>query len=556
MSPRLTRCTVLVAHIPPHATNEQVRFHLSRAGVIQYLSELSCSDGYGNYLYCHYRFPGNAAHAVHTLDGQPFLSGRLRILPASLRPPPPGTVPVPMASLIPSPEDVLRTASPLPILHPPTPRPLPIPTPPHPTSHLPSPHTPFPHPPPSIPYAQPQPPPPATSPPLHAFSAVPRPALQPQPTLISPPHTHSLAFPPQPPILHSITRQATPLSSPLPVAPPVAVPQIPLDTPSPGITRPVPSYYVPPAVSHLPTGYVQPPRISPFFGDVSSKGHGVDFDSWKFEVESLLRDGTYPEQILAPHVRQSIRGEPSRLIQTLGPHASIAAIILELEGSYGTVQDGPTLLQKAYNSHQEDQETAAGFGRRLKLLVFEACRRDGLPAASMDVVLRQIFWRGLRDQQLKNICRHRKDEAHTFDHLVRLVRMGEQELVVIKRQPKELPTVPPRTPDPNLKDALATIASSLADLKVGFAASTHQPLPPPPPRVNSFPMVSSHPPRSTPIECFKCGQTGHISRGCRNPPKRPKQSHLQLNSNLSPQGVMWQAAVPLAPAASTTPPMS
>ncbi|XP_022111734.1 uncharacterized protein LOC110990976 [Acanthaster planci] len=321
--------------------------------------------------------------------------------------------------------------------------------------------------------------------------------------------------------------------------------QLPLLSPLP--QRPMPAYPpLPPPL--LPTGYVQPPRISLFMGD-STKGHGVDFDTWKFEVESLLRDATYSERVLAPYVRQSIRGEPSRLIQTLGPHASIPQLIHELEASYGTVQDGPALLQKAYNSQQEDQESAAAFGRRLKLLVFDSCRRGGLPQSSMDTVLRQIYWRGLRDPDVRNACRHLKDTVADFDHLVRLVRKGEQEAQSISRRPLKVQRPPQQpasvssTSDQPFSEALSSINSTLAELKVAL----HPPHTPSPQPSSQKPGTAQPPVRQQPVECFRCGEQGHISKGCRNPAK-PKTSgtthQTQLNSPLPPQRGMWQAATP------------
>ena len=514
-SRRSNRSTVLVTNIPVQATAEQVQQHMSQAGLVQSVSKLYRSSGsFGTYLYCHYRFPDDATHAILYLNRQPFLDGHPHVQRSFLQPPPPGTEQIPLASLLPS-----DHISPLPIIHPPTPPPVS-------RSHTP---------PPTLTAAQPMIPPPIEH--ESAFSVVPSPVAVRSST------AGPAAHPTQPLHFH-------PLPGPVTIPPPHnPFNPTPVYNP-PHPQHPIPSYpTIPPPL--LPTGYIQPPRISVFMGD-SNKGHGVDFDSWKFEVESLLRDATYSERVLAPFVRQSIRGEPSRLIQTLGPHASIHQLIHELEASYGTVQDGPALLQKAYNSHQEDQESAAAFGRRLKLLTYDACRRGGLPQSSMDTVLRQIYWRGLRDPEVRNACRHLKDTAGDFDHLVRLVRKGEQEVQATScrppkdhRPPHPVVPVPATTPQP-FSEALSNINSTLAELKVALRPTANNASSP---KHTAVPKPNTNPPpvRQQPVECFRCGEKGHISKGCRNPPK-PKTNgttpQAPLNTPLSPQRGMWQAAEP------------
>ena len=117
--PHAHNCSVLVTDIPIQATLEQVQLHLSRAGTIASISNMyRTGGGTGMSLYCHYRFPQNAAHAITHLSGQSFLNGFPRIVQAFPQPPPPGTVPIPMASLLPTSADALHTSTPLPVLHP------------------------------------------------------------------------------------------------------------------------------------------------------------------------------------------------------------------------------------------------------------------------------------------------------------------------------------------------------------------------------------------------------------------------------------------------------
>ena len=67
------------------------------------------------------------------------------------------------------------------------------------------------------------------------------------------------------------------------------------------------------------TNAFQPPRIVTFSGSGDSKD--VSFETWKFEVETLLREGTHSKKEIASLARKSLRGQASDVVRILvGKH--------------------------------------------------------------------------------------------------------------------------------------------------------------------------------------------------------------------------------------------
>ena len=66
--------------------------------------------------------------------------------------------------------------------------------------------------------------------------------------------------------------------------------------------------------------YTQPPRISHFSGDPSSKD--TPFDLWQFEVRSLLKDRQYEPDAIKTAVIKSLKGEAGRVAMRLGHSSS------------------------------------------------------------------------------------------------------------------------------------------------------------------------------------------------------------------------------------------
>lgn len=179
--------------------------------------------------------------------------------------------------------------------------------------------------------------------------------------------------------------------------------------------------------------FSRPPRISNFSGAVS-KGE-VSFEAWKYEVKCLMKDNIYHRDLLLQSVRQSLKGEASRLAMHLGENATLDNILQKLETVYGIVESGMTLLQQFYNAQQEIQEPVAEYGCRLEDIINKAIQRGAVARHQVDEMLRNKLWSGLRDGSMKSSTRYKYETVKDFDTLVAELRAVEQEMKELERLP-------------------------------------------------------------------------------------------------------------------------
>ncbi|XP_077864102.1 modulator of apoptosis 1-like [Saccoglossus kowalevskii] len=162
-------------------------------------------------------------------------------------------------------------------------------------------------------------------------------------------------------------------------------------------------------------------------GDPKGKDN-VTFECWKYEVQCLLRDRVHSRKVLTQAIRKSVRGEAGQVVMGMGVDPTVEAIVAKLEGMYGVVDTGSALLQQFYNSKQESGETIAAYGCRMEVSIQRVCERGGIARSVLDETLRTVFWKGLWNQRIKDIVRHRYETVRDFDELLRIMRVAEQEV--------------------------------------------------------------------------------------------------------------------------------
>lgn len=166
------------------------------------------------------------------------------------------------------------------------------------------------------------------------------------------------------------------------------------------------------------------PRISVFSGD---SGKDVSYDIWRYEVRSLVRDGSHSEAVISRAIRKSVRGEPARVVMQLGERAEVFDILGKLDSLYGTVESSELLLANFYSSTQGEKESVASWACRLEDMLVKATKRDGRGGVDQNM-LRTKLWSGLRPG-LKDATRHKFDSVREYTEFVIEVRSIEAESV-------------------------------------------------------------------------------------------------------------------------------
>lgn len=182
-------------------------------------------------------------------------------------------------------------------------------------------------------------------------------------------------------------------------------------------------------------GTKQTLRINTFSGDPDAKGD-TTFDLWSFEVQCLINDGVYPEEIIRQAARKSLKGNAGRVVMRLGPEADLKRILDKLEVVYGVVDVGESLLSEFYAAKQGKKEDVAAWGCRIEDLLDKAKQQTLLDRRDADNMLRERFWTGLRPE-LKQTSRHKYDTISDFDQLQIELRKIEKEFQVAEGDCKE-----------------------------------------------------------------------------------------------------------------------
>lgn len=307
-----------------------------------------------------------------------------------------------------------------------------------------------------------------------------------------------------------------------------------------------------PATSDKSLNPYQPPRLPSFSGD--KKGDAT-FDLWKYEVECLMKE-KYTDSVIAHSIRRSVKGEAARVIMRLGSDASVPEILHKLESIFGTIDTKASVLSQFFSARQREDEDVSSWGCRLEDLMNKAvCLKQVKPTETNDM-LRNMFYEGLK-ASLQDTTGYIFDAVSNFDELRRAVRRKEEEVNRRKMSTsghvKQVKSTEAQANIEELKQMVQKLSHEVTQMRenrqLGDQSESVQNIQPQQSYnrgrgknnrgrgnwSNSQGNSQNNKPKDVPV-CYRCGQEGHIQKGCRVRLDHTKRSDLNTERPMSRRG--------------------
>ena len=167
------------------------------------------------------------------------------------------------------------------------------------------------------------------------------------------------------------------------------------------------------------------PKLTWFCGSTPiPKGH-VSFVAWKNEVEGLRN--LYPDKLVVQAIRRSLKSPAAEDIWHLGDEAEYDEIMEALETGYGDVTEAETLLSELFSTMQGEKESLTEFLSRLRTISYKLSKLDGSNVKNTHELILANFFRGLRDDKLREALRPKKDEFTSVNKMLKEARRLESD---------------------------------------------------------------------------------------------------------------------------------
>ena len=269
---------------------------------------------------------------------------------------------------------------------------------------------------------------------------------------------------------------------------------------------------------------------SAFFGDspvvvqekpsmpsFSGSGKDCSFGRWKHEAECLEADVKYSTSTVLEAVRKSLKTPAADVLPHLGVNATLQQLLDKIGSIYGSVLSGEALLEKFYCAKQAEDESCAKWSLTLEDSIYQAAQKGAIAKASVPGSLKQKFWSGLRDQNIKNALRHRYQELE-FEKVLAEARVIEEENSP-KQQEKAKSHQQTGAEDSKLDlllKKMEKMETEIKEIKEGKKTSSGMKKKIVCEKCGIDGHLSWGCRKGEDVSCHRCHQNGHISRSCRN----------------------------------------
>ena len=103
-------------------------------------------------------------------------------------------------------------------------------------------------------------------------------------------------------------------------------------------------------------------------------------------------------------------------------------MLSRLEGVFGNVATGESILQEFYTASQKADESDTAWGLRIKEILQKTVIKGNVKNSDTNEMLKNIFWKNLRNDRLKNATRAKFESTQSFELLRKAVRAEEYDM--------------------------------------------------------------------------------------------------------------------------------
>ena len=320
-------------------------------------------------------------------------------------------------------------------------------------------------------------------------------------------------------------------------------------------------------------------HLRPFSGNAPKSGE-VDYEEWARQVELLLEDNSVSDHYKRQRLLSSLHTPAIDLARSLGDVSS-RVLFEHMESLYGSTSNGVRLLHDFFQLRPGQTEKNTDYLQRLGVMINKVVKKGGMQESQIEETLLTHFKSTCGDERLSSVLHVKYDNLcpPKFQDLMREVKRIEELNTCQRKDMSKHKTSQARAHtvadtalekmqkrmdvfERNFQEWTTSIGQSIQTLHASPAPPANNHSRPvethvgqsDPQRLHqrrnypsrdgrqsfprserqSFPRSERQAPRNnhtTPMfVCFNCGEHGHFSRGCRNPPN-PALVHERLNGS-------------------------